>query len=294
MWKDKNLVYNVSLPCLNYCKRVDSNLIFHVCSQSWNELLFVIWFWRLDYKIRCYLLQVCWLKIEMYQEFAKILWFKLSLFSDGVLLKRMVQGWQLLSLSCMGVVAGNGRKHSEGEESSTPSLNSPPTLATMSVWLQSMIMGRGKICKVLCRLQWYAYENKKGYYSLLVISEYILFFTFCLPNSFPCSDFSPEAVAFTSGVAPLQPSPPNLEQACINSLSLGWSKQPLEETFTLQMEDSLNGYGFRPVYNGSDTKYECQGLRRNADYKFRVMAKQLYFIDSQKVKEWQYTYKIMI
>ncbi|XP_063590044.1 fibronectin type-III domain-containing protein 3A-like [Penaeus indicus] len=86
------------------------------------------------------------------------------------------------------------------------------------------------------------------------------------------SDFSPEAVAFTSGVAPSQPSPPNLEQACINSLSLGWSKQPLEETFTLQMEDSMNGYGFRPVYNGSDTKYECQGLRRNADYKFRLFS----------------------
>ncbi|XP_042879539.1 fibronectin type-III domain-containing protein 3A-like isoform X2 [Penaeus japonicus] len=91
-------------------------------------------------------------------------------------------------------------------------------------------------------------------------------------NDLGQSDFSPEAVAFTSGVAPSQPSPPSLEQACINSLSLGWSKQPLEESFTLQMEDSLNGYGFRPVYNGTDTKYECQGLRRNADYKFRLFS----------------------
>ncbi|KAK7020755.1 Fibronectin type 3 domain [Halocaridina rubra] len=84
------------------------------------------------------------------------------------------------------------------------------------------------------------------------------------------SDFSAENVAHTSGVVPSQPPPPMLEQAAVTSLSLAWIKRPEEETFTLFMEDSLNGYGFRPVYNGRETKYICQGLRRNADYKFRL------------------------
>lgn len=86
------------------------------------------------------------------------------------------------------------------------------------------------------------------------------------------SEYSPEAIAYTSGVVPSQPAPPVLEQASVTSLSLGWTKRPMEETYTLQMEDSLNGYGFRPVYNGRDTRVTCPGLRRNADYKFRLCA----------------------
>ncbi|XP_071530089.1 fibronectin type-III domain-containing protein 3A-like isoform X6 [Panulirus ornatus] len=86
------------------------------------------------------------------------------------------------------------------------------------------------------------------------------------------SEYSPETIAYTSGVVPSQPAPPALELATVTSLSLGWTRKPMEETFTLQMEDSLNGYGFRPVYNGRDTRFTCQGLRRNADYKFRLCA----------------------
>lgn len=84
------------------------------------------------------------------------------------------------------------------------------------------------------------------------------------------SEWSPEAVASTSGVVPPQPAPPTLESASVTSLTLGWNKRPTDETFTLQMEDALNDYGFRPVYFGPETRFECQGLRRNADYKFRV------------------------
>ncbi|XP_066978126.1 fibronectin type-III domain-containing protein 3a isoform X2 [Macrobrachium rosenbergii] len=84
------------------------------------------------------------------------------------------------------------------------------------------------------------------------------------------SEFSAESMACTSGSVPPQPPPPNLEHASVTSLSLSWVKRPEDQYFTLQMEDSLNGYGFRPVYNGHETHYICQGLRRNADYKFRL------------------------
>ncbi|XP_068242077.1 fibronectin type-III domain-containing protein 3A-like isoform X2 [Palaemon carinicauda] len=84
------------------------------------------------------------------------------------------------------------------------------------------------------------------------------------------SEFSAETMAYTCGSVPSQPPPPNLELASVTSLNLTWVKRPEDESFTLQMEDSLNGYGFRPVYNGRETHYICQGLRRNADYKFRL------------------------
>lgn len=95
------------------------------------------------------------------------------------------------------------------------------------------------------------------------------------PFEYFFSEYSPETIAYTSGVVPSQPAPPVREHASVTSLSLGWTKRPMEETYTLQMEDSLNGYGFRPVYNGRDTRFTCQGLRRNADYKFRVSKKVL-------------------
>lgn len=77
-------------------------------------------------------------------------------------------------------------------------------------------------------------------------------------------------MAYTSGVVPSQPPSPTLEYASVTSLSLGWSKRPTDDSYTLQMEDSLNGYGFQPVYNGQETRFVCQGLRRNTYYKFRV------------------------
>lgn len=71
-------------------------------------------------------------------------------------------------------------------------------------------------------------------------------------------------------MVPSQPLPPTLEHASVNTLSLGWPKRPTDDTYTLQMEDSLNGYGFRPVHNGKETRFVCQDLRRNTYYRFRV------------------------
>ncbi|KAG7174397.1 Fibronectin type-III domain-containing protein 3a-like [Homarus americanus] len=87
------------------------------------------------------------------------------------------------------------------------------------------------------------------------------------------SEYSPECVAWTNGVVPSQPAPPVLEQASVTSLSLGWIKRPMEELYTLQMEDSLNSYGFIAVYSGPETRFTCHDLRRNADYKFRLCAR---------------------
>ncbi|XP_050695268.1 fibronectin type-III domain-containing protein 3A-like isoform X4 [Eriocheir sinensis] len=91
-------------------------------------------------------------------------------------------------------------------------------------------------------------------------------------NDLGKSDYSPETVAFTSGVVPSQPPAPTLDYASVTYLSLGWSKRPTDDSYTLQMEDSLNGYGFQPVYNGQETRFVCQGLRRNTYYKFRLCA----------------------
>lgn len=91
-------------------------------------------------------------------------------------------------------------------------------------------------------------------------------------NDLGKSDYSPETIAYTSGVVPSQPPPPTLEHASVTTLSLGWPKRPTDDTYTLQMEDSLNGYGFRPVHNGKETRFVCQDLRRNTYYKFRLCA----------------------
>lgn len=91
-------------------------------------------------------------------------------------------------------------------------------------------------------------------------------------NELGRSDYSPETVAYTSGVVPSQPPSPTLEHASVTTLSLGWPKRPTDDSYTLQMEDSLNAYGFRPVYNGQETRFVCQGLRRNTYYKFRLCA----------------------
>ncbi|KAG0710430.1 Fibronectin type-III domain-containing protein 3a [Chionoecetes opilio] len=86
------------------------------------------------------------------------------------------------------------------------------------------------------------------------------------------NDYSQETVAYTSGVVPSQPPSPTLEHASVTTLSLGWPKRPTDDIYTLQMEDSLNGYGFQPVYNGHETRFVCQQLRRNTSYRFRLCA----------------------
>ncbi|XP_076062966.1 miles to go isoform X2 [Oratosquilla oratoria] len=84
------------------------------------------------------------------------------------------------------------------------------------------------------------------------------------------SEYSEETEVCTSGSPPSQPQPVGLEKPGINSLILTWTRRQQDESFTLQMEDALNGYGFRPVYDGRETRYVCRDLRRNTDYKFRL------------------------
>lgn len=81
-----------------------------------------------------------------------------------------------------------------------------------------------------------------------------------------------EMVACTSGVVPPPPSAPTLDDATPSSLSLGWVRRSTDDTFTLQMDDASTGYGFRAVYNGRDMRFTCCDLRRNTDYKFRVLS----------------------
>uniref|UniRef100_A0A6A7G3P9 Fibronectin type-III domain-containing protein 3A-like isoform X1 n=1 Tax=Hirondellea gigas TaxID=1518452 RepID=A0A6A7G3P9_9CRUS len=86
------------------------------------------------------------------------------------------------------------------------------------------------------------------------------------------SDWSPELVCTTCGVPPSQPHVPSLERAAVNGLTLAWPRNCPTESYILKMEDSLNGYGFMPVYRGPENVYSCTGLRRNSDYKFRLAA----------------------
>lgn len=74
----------------------------------------------------------------------------------------------------------------------------------------------------------------------------------------------------TCGSPPTQPSPPVLQEAFVNGLSLAWTKQPSDDEFTLQMDDQKSGHGFLSVYNGKETHYYVEKLTRYSQYKFRV------------------------
>uniref|UniRef100_A0A182LZ72 Fibronectin type-III domain-containing protein n=1 Tax=Anopheles culicifacies TaxID=139723 RepID=A0A182LZ72_9DIPT len=75
----------------------------------------------------------------------------------------------------------------------------------------------------------------------------------------------------TVGNAPLQPAPPTLRHATATTLKLAWQRRSPCEEYTLQMNDD-QGYGYRNVYNGMDTLYECSGLRRASTFQFRLRA----------------------
>jgi hypothetical protein len=54
----------------------------------------------------------------------------------------------------------------------------------------------------------------------------------------------------------------------VKYLTLSWAKRPIDETFTLQMNDESNY--FRNKYTGSLCTYAVPDLYRNTEYKFRV------------------------
>ena len=70
----------------------------------------------------------------------------------------------------------------------------------------------------------------------------------------------------------MQPLQPGLQEATKSSLHLVWSKRLSDIDFILHMDDRISGHGYLPVYTGSDTQHICNGLRRNAAYKFRLQA----------------------
>uniref|UniRef100_A0AAG5CX22 Fibronectin type-III domain-containing protein n=1 Tax=Anopheles atroparvus TaxID=41427 RepID=A0AAG5CX22_ANOAO len=90
-------------------------------------------------------------------------------------------------------------------------------------------------------------------------------------NEFGRSGYSDLVKYSTSGNVPAQPAPPTLRHATATTLKLAWQRRSQCEEYTLQMNDD-QGYGYRNVYNGMDTLYECVGLRRASTFQFRLRA----------------------
>uniref|UniRef100_A0A182VV06 Fibronectin type-III domain-containing protein n=1 Tax=Anopheles minimus TaxID=112268 RepID=A0A182VV06_9DIPT len=90
-------------------------------------------------------------------------------------------------------------------------------------------------------------------------------------NEYGRSGYSDLVKYSTVGNAPAQPIPPTLRHATATTLKLAWQRRSPCEEYTLQMNDD-QGYGYRNVYNGVDTLYECSGLRRASTFQFRLRA----------------------
>ncbi|KAG1708537.1 Fibronectin type-III domain-containing protein 3A [Nymphon striatum] len=93
-------------------------------------------------------------------------------------------------------------------------------------------------------------------------------------NQLGKSDYSDVVSFSTCGSVPDQPAVPELLNTEVDKLKLQWKKRPSDDEFTLQIEEEEgSNHGFLPVYNGLDTTYVCQKLKRNSFYKFRLSAK---------------------
>ncbi|KAL9708526.1 hypothetical protein quinque_012044 [Culex quinquefasciatus] len=91
-------------------------------------------------------------------------------------------------------------------------------------------------------------------------------------NEYGRSGYSDLVKFNTAGNPPPQPAPPTLQHATAASLKLAWQRRSPSEGFTLQMNDLDLGYGYKNIYTGMDTVYECVGLRRATTFQFRVKA----------------------
>jgi hypothetical protein len=98
------------------------------------------------------------------------------------------------------------------------------------------------------------------------------FYTFRLAaeNSIGRSEFSETIQFSTSGMIPPEPDPPMLVDKGVKYLTLSWIIRPIDETFTLQMNDESNYY--RNKYTGPLLTYTVTDLYRNTEYKFRLAA----------------------
>ena len=70
------------------------------------------------------------------------------------------------------------------------------------------------------------------------------------------------------GTIPTDPDPPILVEKGVKHLTLSWAQRPIDEAFTLQMNDEANY--FRNKYTGPLCNYTVTDLFRNTEYKFRV------------------------
>ncbi|CAF0733122.1 unnamed protein product [Rotaria sordida] len=95
-------------------------------------------------------------------------------------------------------------------------------------------------------------------------------FRLAAENSIGRSEFSDTIQFSTLGTIPPEPDPPMLCDKGVKYLTLSWIKRPIDETFTLQMNDESNY--FRNKYTGSLCTYTITDLYRNTEYKFRLAA----------------------
>ncbi|EEC04639.1 factor for adipocyte differentiation, putative [Ixodes scapularis] len=76
----------------------------------------------------------------------------------------------------------------------------------------------------------------------------------------------------TCGAAPVPPEPPVVGQVTASSAALEWDCRATDDSFTLSLEQEGSQHGFIPVYNGSETRFTCQRLIRNTEYRVRLVA----------------------
>uniref|UniRef100_A0A672KZI3 Fibronectin type III domain containing 3B n=1 Tax=Sinocyclocheilus grahami TaxID=75366 RepID=A0A672KZI3_SINGR len=95
-------------------------------------------------------------------------------------------------------------------------------------------------------------------------------------NDIGTSGFSTEVVLYTTGSLPQTSLPPRLVQAGSSWVTLEWTRPnscSTEEvvTYTLEMQDETKGLDFQAVYSGLELNRKVESLRRNTQYKFRLI-----------------------
>ncbi|CAF1622355.1 unnamed protein product [Adineta ricciae] len=95
-------------------------------------------------------------------------------------------------------------------------------------------------------------------------------FRLAAENSIGRSEFSETIRYSTLGTIPTEPDPPILVEKGVKHLTLSWAQRPIDEAFTLQMNDEANY--FRNKYTGPLCNYTVTDLFRNTEYKFRLAA----------------------
>uniref|UniRef100_A0A673MY14 Fibronectin type III domain-containing protein 3B-like n=1 Tax=Sinocyclocheilus rhinocerous TaxID=307959 RepID=A0A673MY14_9TELE len=95
-------------------------------------------------------------------------------------------------------------------------------------------------------------------------------------NDIGTSGFSTEVVFNTTGSLPQTSLPPRLAQAGPSWVRLEWTRPnscSIEEvvTYTLEMQDETKGLDFQAVYSGLELNRKVETLKRNTQYKFRLI-----------------------